>query len=489
MKHQPFNLIILLLLIGGFTHAQQVPTLGLIIDEETDIAYQKLEKIPLFEGARYDELPFMVDFKKYAPKVVNQGLIGNCVGWSVGYAAQSIMVAKKNKWTDKELITQEAFSSAYIYNQIKRKNCAGARLDTACHILVEQGNLKARDFDDLNGCDRMPNTEERAMAQQHKIKEYYGIFDQDESKKNKIFKTKRALADGNPVIIGMRLRENFWKPTPEGFWDSETGKVKTWGDHAMCIVGYHENKQAFEIMNSWGEDWGNQGHIWVKYDDFAKYCKYAYLLIMEEEGEIALSNTKISQIHSLKGEFKYQMPVFNNESDKITFREIEVYKKSGYIYDLDRECEEGDMFQLVSRKISPNKYVYALSINSEGEVRIHWPRNAQFNHKHEGYNDSPIVPSKDAEIIIPNKNNALVKNTKGTDYLIVLYSSERIDDFGNIVQKMVDKQNAVEKNLKSLLGSRLMALEDINFEQDRMKFNAEFSEGSIVPLILRADEK
>jgi hypothetical protein len=39
--------------------------------------------------------------------------------------------------------------------------------------------------------------------------------------------------------------------------------------HAMCIVGFDDTKfgGAFEIANSWGDDWANGGFIWIRYDD------------------------------------------------------------------------------------------------------------------------------------------------------------------------------------------------------------------------------
>jgi C1A family cysteine protease len=37
----------------------------------------------------------------------------------------------------------------------------------------------------------------------------------------------------------------------------------------MCIVGFDDTKfgGAFEIANSWGDDWANGGFIWIRYDD------------------------------------------------------------------------------------------------------------------------------------------------------------------------------------------------------------------------------
>ena len=39
------------------------------------------------------------------------------------------------------------------------------------------------------------------------------------------------------------------------------------GGHAMCVIGYDDRKDggAFEIMNSWGTDWGQNGYFMMPY--------------------------------------------------------------------------------------------------------------------------------------------------------------------------------------------------------------------------------
>jgi C1A family cysteine protease len=37
------------------------------------------------------------------------------------------------------------------------------------------------------------------------------------------------------------------------------------GSHAMCIVGYDDEKELFLLRNSFGDDWGENGYFWVPY--------------------------------------------------------------------------------------------------------------------------------------------------------------------------------------------------------------------------------
>jgi hypothetical protein len=59
----------------------------------------------------------------------------------------------------------------------------------------------------------------------------------------------------------------------------------------MCIVGYDDNKfgGAFEIMNSWGKEYGDNGFIWFRYEDFAKEVKTAYALTGMEDTPVEIN--------------------------------------------------------------------------------------------------------------------------------------------------------------------------------------------------------
>ena len=49
----------------------------------------------------------------------------------------------------------------------------------------------------------------------------------------------------------------------------------------MCLIGYDDKKGggSFQIMNSWGADWGDKGFFWIKYEDFPLHVKECYALL------------------------------------------------------------------------------------------------------------------------------------------------------------------------------------------------------------------
>ena len=50
--------------------------------------------------------------------------------------------------------------------------------------------------------------------------------------------------------------------------------------HAVSIIGYNDNKYGgcFEIMNSWGTDYGDNGFMWIKYEDLAAIMDEGYII-------------------------------------------------------------------------------------------------------------------------------------------------------------------------------------------------------------------
>lgn len=36
----------------------------------------------------------------------------------------------------------------------------------------------------------------------------------------------------------------------------------------MVVVGYSDSYNAFKVVNSWGESWGDNGFVWIDYKAF-----------------------------------------------------------------------------------------------------------------------------------------------------------------------------------------------------------------------------
>ncbi|MGZ3774089.1 MAG: C1 family peptidase [Pseudobdellovibrionaceae bacterium] len=74
---------------------------------------------------------------------------------------------------------------------------------------------------------------------------------------------KAALQNG-PVVTSMKVYSDF-VAYAGGIYQHTMGEIL--GGHAISIIGYDDEKQAFIIRNSWGESWGENGFAYVAYDD------------------------------------------------------------------------------------------------------------------------------------------------------------------------------------------------------------------------------
>lgn len=73
---------------------------------------------------------------------------------------------------------------------------------------------------------------------------------------------KKALMYG-PVISDMYVGDDFLK-----YGGGVFEKVNDVNDlHAVLIVGWDDDKQAWYCKNSFGSDWGENGFFWIKYGD------------------------------------------------------------------------------------------------------------------------------------------------------------------------------------------------------------------------------
>jgi len=252
-------------------------SLGLIIDEA---AYDTVKQLPSYQDTKFNDLPNKVDLRPYAPTAASQGKIGSCVGWSLGYNALTIQQAIERGWYGKEEVTHNAMSALFLYNQIKLGDCfSGALMPTALEFLKIHGDCSARYFDyDVNDCHKQPTYELQQSAREYTIKDYMALFGSREEPDIKIFKLKQSLSENKPPVVAMLLRRNIVHVNEQTdfVWEPEEGDTRFWGGHALTVVGYDDGKRAFEIMNSWGTRWGNEGFVWVKYKDMGRFCKYAY---------------------------------------------------------------------------------------------------------------------------------------------------------------------------------------------------------------------
>ncbi|MBE8432159.1 C1 family peptidase, partial [Leptospira interrogans serovar Pomona] len=158
------------------------------------------------------------------------------------------------------------FSPAFIYNQINGGRDNGSLISDAMRVIVEMGAAPWETMP-YNSADYRTRPSQAAIdaASKYKAKEFLRVKTTD------ITEVKAQLAEGKPVVAGVLVYENFFNLKGNQIYKEGLGK--TYGGHAIAIVGYDDSKNAVKFINSWGTDWDDQGYGYIDYRWFIRICQ------------------------------------------------------------------------------------------------------------------------------------------------------------------------------------------------------------------------
>jgi hypothetical protein len=77
---------------------------------------------------------------------------------------------------------------------------------------------------------------------------------------------KQCLIEGHPFVFGISVYESFLKVKSSGLVPVPKNGEKLLGDHCMFCLGFDEKRKVFIVRNSWGPEWGDQGHCYIPYE-------------------------------------------------------------------------------------------------------------------------------------------------------------------------------------------------------------------------------
>ena len=473
-----FNILIIILLIlssPSFTFGQG---LGCVYD---DVADGNALRRPRLMTRDYTVLPDSFSLKMYCPTPKSQGEYGTCTAWATTYAARTICEAINNGWTNADSISAEAFAPIFIYKQLDTEpNCEqGSSLGKSLGLLKEKGAPKLNSFDVLCA-DSIP-LRLYSEASQYRIDFYTQLFNEfnpDYRDVNKIEVIKKALCENHPVVISMNVYESFLDYGIGNLWNGLQDVYA--GSHAMCVIGYNDEKYggAFEILNSWGTDWGAEGYIWVKYDDFIKHSKVAYdiylkNIIQPDTIKPGPTPVSISKKYSMAG----SMSIVAKDGGDISRVMINDHVPIPY-YVMEDEFLSGKRFRLEVSTEGP-AWVYVLASDKTNHVNTLFPY---------ADNISPYLNYSQNDIAIPDETHEFeLDDVEGTDYFCVLYSQEELD-IHDIVGRIHDAEGSFYQKLRTVLGGALTPNEDIRYIRNYIGFSAR-SYQPIVPLVVEITHK
>lgn len=260
-----------------WSSARAADKLGTGFVAESDAVYDTFTKV-----ARYRAfLPASVDLSSRFPKAGYQGQQGSCTAWATAYAVRSYYERGTQVWQHYALEDQ-VFSPAFVYNRLHPDGqCAkGTSISAALDFIRDAGVPPMSSFPyQVDSCTLQPEGAVQDMASRFKIRSWRSLAP------DKLDDVKGQLASGNPVIFGMDITEEFLSLGRNQVYDDSTG-AKT-DAHAMVIVGYDEEKQAFKVFNSWGTAWGNDGYGLISYSAMkARAQRYFIVEVPDGTGHV-----------------------------------------------------------------------------------------------------------------------------------------------------------------------------------------------------------
>jgi C1A family cysteine protease len=72
---------------------------------------------------------------------------------------------------------------------------------------------------------------------------------------------KEALCGYGPIVAAVKATRSMQAYAGGVFNDHEEGRAT----HAVAIIGWDDEKEAWLVRNSWGTQWGMNGYMWIKY--------------------------------------------------------------------------------------------------------------------------------------------------------------------------------------------------------------------------------
>jgi Papain family cysteine protease len=452
---------------------------GLLVSPER---YQTVPLLPAYSGVKYNEIPIKVSLKKYCPVPGDQGKSGSCVGWAVGYGALTIQRAIAESVSDQARITQMANSAAFLYNQIRRNktDCSeGVYLEDGLALVKNQGDCLEQSFTfDRTDCGKTPEDKHFNEAKSYRIQDYAAVFALDEDPKTKSTTTCKILATKTPLIVGMGVTESFFEVLPGADrWDPDAAEPIT-SYHAMVVVGYNSVEKYFDLLNSFGTSWGQNGFIRMSYDDFERLCRFAYIMMPPNvdvpAAPITATATPVPKVKPvLSGEFVFRKPagfVTNEDGEEMMyFEEVNTFSDvstPGHYRSQQNTFKVGDVFQLVAREIPRGRYVYVFSQSPTGILNMHFPRP-----KNE-VASAAFVLEKNVEIVIPGEDLLLQLPAPGEDHLCIIYSLEPIADMEKRLGALTLDQRPFLDKFSAIFSDLLITAPDVQFVGDKMSFSA-----------------
>ena len=212
------------------------------------------------------ELPSKFTWRPEMPPVYNQLELGSCT--ANGNAA---VFERQEMKQDEAAVTP---SRLFIYYQERVyegtvNEDSGAQVRTGIKVLVNEGAPAESVWPyDIQKFAEKPPQAAYLEAKKHEAIKYQRIQPGGAGAP-----LRTAIAEYGPVVFGFIVPEMFedetrWNPRTEAL-PLPSARENYIGGHCTVLTGYDWTRErfpfdAFEVRNSWGDEWGDGGYFWIR---------------------------------------------------------------------------------------------------------------------------------------------------------------------------------------------------------------------------------
>ncbi|GAB3510010.1 hypothetical protein GCM10027341_47820 [Spirosoma knui] len=458
-----------------------------------------MNKAPLANQS-FINLPTQVSYEQYCPSVGDQGRQETSVAFATAYYLRTIMESKDKNLVQKPKIDESRFSPTFVYDKIrdpKDINCqGGGTIEEALDVLKKDGVPRLKNLG-YPLCNQAIPAVAVKEASQFRIGDYQLLFIPETGPDQKVQAVKKALAEGNPVVVGIGAPLSFeeartvWEPAPNEKADDILY------NQALCVVGYNDKLHggAFRIVNSWNTGWGEKGFCWIPYAYFGQFCINGFQVYGAEvepgnrTGAVVLNGAsgsgKPAAEERRRGSAELKL---NNGAPMEVTREVtrdlkvvsdEAAPSDIRPYRTTQPYESGTRFKFYLSN-SENAYVYALTTNKQGDFDKLFPFDEL---------TSPLL-GPNTTIAYPSENSSIVmEKHKGKDYLLILFAKRPLNLEG-LVKSLDRKKGSIDKRISEVLGDQLIKQDQIRYRDDQIAFDVKpGAAGNVVPLLIEFNYK
>jgi len=212
------------------------------------------------------DFPGAISHAAWVPEVLDQGATNSCVGNAVA-GAIGILETRAG-------IEYIPMSRLYLYYNARARHSSNIT-DTGTYIKECVWGMSRAGVPNesiwpfaRSKVNKRPSWNSYMKAYGRKDAEYYFIFSTGEQRINEI---KTALVNNYPIVFGTGIGAEFYDLNNDAIVDTPTEKL---GGHAMVIIGYIDTPDGtlYEILNSWGSDWGLGGRCYFT-EDYIRWLR------------------------------------------------------------------------------------------------------------------------------------------------------------------------------------------------------------------------